>query len=338
MLVAVTLAVLASTLSNVGKALQREGARRLPRLTLWPPRILSQYIRDTSWRLGTLLDLLGGLLMVLAVARGHVSVTQPAAGFGLVALALYSHIFLGERLRPPEMLAAIAVALGTIGVGVTANEDGADASGATRPPHVHVTLTLLRLALLIVANALMVWYLQDREVQNRAAETTVPAPAPATALNALSPGVVGPVTSTLSKNARADAIVCGITAGSCFGLSASLTRGGLVLAVATNHRAWYAVGFVLSVAHTATGFAAQTRAFRDGGAVVVGAVASASTVMTGIVVGVLALGEPLPSGWAQCSLLMMSWLLVMAGVAVLSIPNADTRGRMLPPHSRPVPV
>lgn len=329
---AVLLAVLASTLSNLGKAMQREGARRLPRLSMTDAKVVATYLRDAPWRSGFAMDLAGGLLMVAAVSKGHVSVTQPASGFGLVALAMYSHYHLGERLRGVEALAAVAVALGTIGVGLaSADDDGDDRGDAALP----VKLTVLRLALLVAANAAIVWHLQDAGGAAAAAGgAAAPPPAPASSMSS-SPGVVGPVLT--GKHAQRTAVAGGLVAGCCFGLSASLTRAGTVLAAATGHGAWFALGLGLSVAHTTTGFAAQTRAFRDGGAVVVGAVAGSSSVLTGIVVGMLALGERLPRGAARISLLVMSYLLITSGVAVLSTAGGlDARAERA--LRRPVPV
>lgn len=55
------------------------------------------------------------------------SVVQPVASAGLAVLAVFSHVFLKERLRRDEWFAVGIAACGTIGLGLTAEEadDGA---------------------------------------------------------------------------------------------------------------------------------------------------------------------------------------------------------------------
>ena len=68
---AVVLTVVSSGGSAVGKAMQKQGTRSLPRLRL-DPSVLREYLRCGPWMAGISLDVAGALLMVAAVAQAPV--------------------------------------------------------------------------------------------------------------------------------------------------------------------------------------------------------------------------------------------------------------------------
>lgn len=70
-LAAVALTVVSSGGSAVGKAMQKQGTRSLPRLRL-ERGVLRQYARCRPWVVGISLDVAGALLMVAAVAQAPV--------------------------------------------------------------------------------------------------------------------------------------------------------------------------------------------------------------------------------------------------------------------------
>lgn len=72
MWLAIIVTVLASAGNNVGKALQKEATRSLPRLCL-ERKILLQYVRSRQYLMGLAADLGGALLMVAAFALAPVS-------------------------------------------------------------------------------------------------------------------------------------------------------------------------------------------------------------------------------------------------------------------------
>ncbi len=73
---AIAITVVASTGNNIGKALQKEATRKLPRFSL-EPAILVQYVRSRQWLAGLAADLAGALLMIAAFALAPVSQQLP---------------------------------------------------------------------------------------------------------------------------------------------------------------------------------------------------------------------------------------------------------------------
>lgn len=68
---AIVIVVLASSGNNIGKVLQKQATRTLPKLTLRQD-IIVQYLRSGLWLTGTLTDLGGALLMIVAFAYAPV--------------------------------------------------------------------------------------------------------------------------------------------------------------------------------------------------------------------------------------------------------------------------
>lgn len=73
---AILITLVAATGNNVGKALQKEATRQLPRFSL-DPAILVQYARSREWLVGLAADLAGALLMIAAFALAPVCVVLP---------------------------------------------------------------------------------------------------------------------------------------------------------------------------------------------------------------------------------------------------------------------
>ena len=108
----------ASTSINIGKALQKKGTKSLPKLT-FKKDVLKTYFSNETWKLGLGLDIVGGLMMIVALAIAPVSVVQPVSAGGVAILAGFSHVFLDEKLREKEWIGVWCAVLGTIGIGWT---------------------------------------------------------------------------------------------------------------------------------------------------------------------------------------------------------------------------
>ena len=71
MWLAIAVTVVASTGNNVGKALQKDATRHLPRFSL-ERGIVLEYARSRQWTTGLAADVAGGLLMLVAFALAPV--------------------------------------------------------------------------------------------------------------------------------------------------------------------------------------------------------------------------------------------------------------------------
>src|SRR4029453_8868355 len=119
---AIVLAILATTCFQGGLVLQKVGADRLPRLGLSvrqgnasPP-----FIRSPIWLAGIAINTVGWVLLLKALANAPVSIIQPVLGFGLALLALFSAVFLKERLSRLEAGGLSSFVAGLVLLGVSA--------------------------------------------------------------------------------------------------------------------------------------------------------------------------------------------------------------------------
>jgi uncharacterized membrane protein len=81
--------------------------------------VLKTYFSNETWKLGLGLDIVGGLMMIVALAIAPVSVVQPVSAGGVAILAGFSHMFLDEKLKEKEWIGVWCAVLGTIGIGWT---------------------------------------------------------------------------------------------------------------------------------------------------------------------------------------------------------------------------
>ena len=107
--VAILVTVLASTGNNVGKALQKEATRTLPRFSM-DPKIVQQYVRSRAWLMGLVSDLAGALLMIVAFSLAPVRLLWPS-----LAAAVVSGL-INSQLRPFRKLRQLRSSPGTYGV------------------------------------------------------------------------------------------------------------------------------------------------------------------------------------------------------------------------------
>ena len=84
---------LLSSVSQIGKGLQKLGVDTLPELTLTTSTI-KKYLGTRIWLLGVGLDICGALIGLAALSMLPVSVAQPIFANGLVMLALFSYFYL----------------------------------------------------------------------------------------------------------------------------------------------------------------------------------------------------------------------------------------------------
>jgi drug/metabolite transporter (DMT)-like permease len=91
------------------------------------------------------------------------------------------------------------------------------------------------------------------------------------------------------------------------------------------------IGVGCSVLITAAGFFLQARGLKDGRAVVVCTYAAISTIASGVLIGVIALAEPLPRTGRELAAWWLSLLAIVSGVSLLVQRGAST-GAAVPKH------
>lgn len=276
---AILITVVASTANSVGKALQKEATKNLPKFTL-EEKILRQYIQDRIWLIGLASDLAGGIIQIAAFALAPVSIVQPVSGVGLVGLAVYSHFFKKERLAEWEWAAVALAGLGTLGLGAS--------SSAAATPTQPSALRMLAVLTLVGAAVASLRKLRQRHRHNK----------------------------RRSGGDKTLAALYGLQAGGCFGLSAASCRTGFLMAA--QRWTWVPFGLAGSVALSGTGFVLQTCGLKEGATVVVCTCVAVTAMVTGVVVGILGLGESMPGSFIATTIRVCSWSMILIGVVGLA--------------------
>ncbi len=130
-LIGLSAALAASTLFNLGVALQALDARAAPRADALRLSLLGRLLRKRRWVVGFLLGGLGFPLEVLAFADAPFVVVQPALAVGLLLLLALGVGFLGERVSAVDLAAVIAMigGIALIAWGAPANTETERSAG-----------------------------------------------------------------------------------------------------------------------------------------------------------------------------------------------------------------
>jgi drug/metabolite transporter (DMT)-like permease len=127
---AIVLAVVATACFQVGLVLQKVAADRLPRLalTMRQGQVFGAFLRSPIWLAGIAANTFGWFLLLKAIANAPVSIIQPVLGLGLALLALFSVVFLKERLSQLEATGVAMMIAGLVLLGLSAaHQDDAGA-------------------------------------------------------------------------------------------------------------------------------------------------------------------------------------------------------------------
>jgi drug/metabolite transporter (DMT)-like permease len=256
MWLAILAAVFSSGASSVGKVLQRKGTKSLPQFSA-DLQTIRKYLTNKTWGLGLLSDLSGSVFMVSALANAPVSVIQPVAGGGLIFLSLLSHFFFNEKLKYGEWLAVALCFCGIVGVGIaTTSIDTGDHQASV--PRLVVSLVL-------IFGLLLYGIRRVAKTNQRQRPKYFPA-------------------------------MCAFFAGCFFSLSSTTCRSGFVVGEITGKRLLFgAMGMGLSIMNTSIGFIYQTLGLKEGNAVMISTITTVTTIIIGMFLGIVALGESLPA-------------------------------------------
>jgi drug/metabolite transporter (DMT)-like permease len=120
----------ASSLYNLGLALQALDAREAPADEALRPTLLLRLARRRRWLAGTALNILGWPLQTVALLLAPLTVVQPALAFGLVLLLVVGARRLHERVGVREALAVAGILGGVALLAAVAPEPSTQHAGA----------------------------------------------------------------------------------------------------------------------------------------------------------------------------------------------------------------
>ncbi|XXG57103.1 hypothetical protein AAC387_Pa03g4341 [Persea americana] len=277
----ICLTIAATAGNNIGKVLQKKGTAILPPLS-FKLKVIRAYAFNKAWIVGFLMDIVGALLMLRALSQAPVSVIQPVSGCGLAILSIFSHFYLKEVMNALDWVGIALAGIGTIGVGVGGEEQKASAISLFSLP----LLAFIVAILFVVLNGWLRIYRRHRREQEIQSEVV-------------------------------EEIILGLEAGILFGLASVISKIGFVFSELGFSKMLVPMCISLSICCSGTGFVYQTRGLKHGRAIVVSTCAAVASIVTGVVAGILALGERLPAAPLSRLLLLLGWVLIIVGVILL---------------------
>jgi hypothetical protein len=131
--VALVLAVLSATITNLAYLREHDAAAALPVLSMRRPlQSLRLLLGDRSWLLGFAMETAGFLLYAAALALASLALVQSIGAGGIGVLAYVSARITGRRLSRREVSGVIVSVLGLLALGVSlAGGSGGGRSGST---------------------------------------------------------------------------------------------------------------------------------------------------------------------------------------------------------------
>lgn len=125
-------------------------------------------------------------------------------------------------------------------------------------------------------------------------------------------------------------IIFGLESGILFGMASVISKVGFMFSEQGFSKIIVPVCISISICCSGTGFVYQTRGLKHGRAIVVSTCAAVASIVTGVLAGMLALGEHLPIAPMARLSLLLGWLFIIIGVILLV---SSTRLMALLPHS-----
>ncbi|KAL9269707.1 putative magnesium transporter NIPA9 [Drosera capensis] len=100
-------------------------------------------------------------------------------------------------------------------------------------------------------------------------------------------------------------------------MASAVSKLGFVLLEQGFSKLLIPASILVSVCCSGIGFFYQTRGLKHGRAIVVSTCAAVASIVTGVLAGMFALGEKLPSAPGARLILLVGWLLIIVGVILL---------------------
>ncbi|KAL5559461.1 hypothetical protein UlMin_035672 [Ulmus minor] len=278
----ICLTLAATAGNNIGKVLQKKGTVILPPLS-FKFKVIRAYAFNKAWLIGFLMDIFGALLMLRALSLAPVSVIQPVSGCGLAILCVFSHFYLKETMNAIDWLGITLAGIGTIGVGAGGEEQKASAISIFHLPWLAIIVAIL----FVLLNAWLRIYKRQRREQE------------------------------LMEYEVVEEIIYGLESGVLFGMASVISKMGFVFLEQGFPRMLVPICISISICCSGTGFYYQTRGLKHGRAIVVSTCAAVASIVTGVLAGMIALGERLPSAPTARFSLLLGWFLIIIGVVML---------------------
>ncbi|KAL3655728.1 hypothetical protein CASFOL_000124 [Castilleja foliolosa] len=269
---AICLTVAATAGNNIGKVLQKKGTLILPPLSL-KFKVIRAYASNRAWIIGFLMDIFGAILMLLALSHAPVSVIQPVSGCGLAILSVFSHFYLKEIMNAIDWVGIILAGIGTIGVGAGGEEQKVSSISIYHLPWVASVVAIL----FVLLNGWLRVYRRQRREQE------------------------------LMQYEVVEEIIYGLESGILFGIASVISKMGFVFLEHGFSKLLLPLCISISICCSGSGFIYQTRGLKHGRAIVVSTCAAVASIVTGVLAGMLALGERLPSSPGARLTLLLGW-------------------------------
>lgn len=268
--------------NNIGKVLQKKGTVILPPLS-FKLKVIRAYAVNKIWVMGFLMDIFGAMLMLRALSLAPVSVIQPVSGCGLAILSVFSHFYLKEVMNAVDWMGITLAGIGTIGVGAGGEEQEASSISIFQL----LWLALLVAILFVLLNGWLHIFKRQRREQEMVEYEVV------------------------------EEIIYGLESGILFGMAAVVSKMGFIFVEQGFSKMLIPISISFGICCSGSGFYYQTRGLKHGRAIVVSTCAAVASIITGVLAGMLALGEKLPSSPLARFSLLLGWLLIMVGVVLL---------------------
>ncbi|KAF5726150.1 magnesium transporter NIPA9 [Tripterygium wilfordii] len=278
----ICLTLAATAGNNIGKVLQKKGTIILPPLS-FKLKVIRAYAFNKAWVIGFLMDICGALLMLRALSQAPVSVIQPVSGCGLAILCVFSHFYLKEVMNAIDWTGITLAGIGTLGVGAGGEEQEASLISLFQLPWLAFIVALL----FVLLNGWLRFCRSQRREQE------------------------------LMEYEVVEEIIYGLESGILFGMASVISKMGFVFLEQGFPRMLVPVCISISICCSGTGFYYQTQGLKHGRAIVVSTCAAVASIVTGVLAGMLALGERLPSAPSARLSLLLGWLLILIGVILL---------------------
>ncbi|KAH1203853.1 putative magnesium transporter NIPA9 [Glycine max] len=281
--------------------------------------VIRSYALNKTWVVGFLIDIFGALLMLRALSLAPVSVIQPVSGCGLAILSIFSHFYLKEVMNAVDWVGITLAGFGTIGVGAGGEEQEVVALSIFHIPGLAFIVFIL---FILLSGWLRICKRQRREQEMMEYDVVEEV-------------IYGFESGILFGYAKSEAIHI---AYHCFLLaydfnifswrlnllftpkcrmSSVISKMGFLFLEQGFPKLLVPMCIMISVCCSGTGIYYQTRGLKHGRAIVVSTCAAVASILTGVLAGMLALGERLPSEPKARLALLLGWLLIIVGVILL---------------------